>query len=191
MRCHSSIGIASGRPAARTPTLLTTTSTPPNSSHREVACGHEVVAPGDVEPLRGLRCHRAAAISPATVAARSPSTSVTRTREPRAASSWAIARPMPLPAPVTTAFAPSRSKGARSVIRRRYRPGARLTRSGARIPVMGRLRYTARLGSEFVSYSVVNRAWWVVPMVLLLGLVVALAIVVGQAAAPYTLYTLF
>jgi hypothetical protein len=55
---------------------------------------------------------------------------------------------------------------------------------------MGRLRYTARLGSEFVSYSVVNRAWWVVPMVALLGLV-ALAIAVGQAAAPYTLYTLF
>ncbi len=55
---------------------------------------------------------------------------------------------------------------------------------------MGRLRYSARLGGEFVSYSVVNRAWWVVPLVLLLA-VVALAIVVGQAAAPYTLYTLF
>jgi hypothetical protein len=55
---------------------------------------------------------------------------------------------------------------------------------------MGRLRYAARLGGEFVAYSVVNRAWWVVPMVLLLA-VVALAIVVGQAAAPYTLYTLF
>ena len=55
---------------------------------------------------------------------------------------------------------------------------------------MGRLRYAARLGGEFVAYSVVNRAWWVVPMVLLLA-VVALAIAVGQAAAPYTLYTLF
>ena len=58
------------------------------------------------------------------------------------------------------------------------------------ITPMGRLRYTARLGGEFVAYSVVNRAWWVVPLVLLLA-VVALAIVVGQAAAPYTLYTLF
>ncbi len=58
------------------------------------------------------------------------------------------------------------------------------------IAAMGRLRYAARLGGEFVAYSVVNRAWWVVPMVLLLA-VVALAIVVGQAAAPYTLYTLF
>jgi hypothetical protein len=55
---------------------------------------------------------------------------------------------------------------------------------------MGRLRYAARLGGEFVSYSVVNRAWWVVPLVFLLALL-ALAIMVGQAAAPYTLYTLF
>jgi hypothetical protein len=53
-----------------------------------------------------------------------------------------------------------------------------------------RLRHGARLGGEFLSYSILNRAWWVVPMVLLLGLV-ALAMVVGQAAAPYTLYTLF
>jgi hypothetical protein len=55
---------------------------------------------------------------------------------------------------------------------------------------VGRLRYATRLGGEFVAYAVVNRAWWVVPMVILLA-VVALAIVVGQAAAPYTLYTLF
>ena len=41
-----------------------------------------------------------------------------------------------------------------------------------------------------MSYSVTNRAWWVIPMVVLLA-VIALAIVVGQAAAPYTLYTLF
>ena len=55
---------------------------------------------------------------------------------------------------------------------------------------MQRLRHAARLGGELVSYSVVNHAWWVVPVALLLD-VVALAVVVGQAAAPYTLYTLF
>ena len=55
---------------------------------------------------------------------------------------------------------------------------------------MRRLRYGLRLGGSFVSYSVTNRAWWVIPMVFLLA-VIALAIVVGQAAAPYTLYTLF
>jgi hypothetical protein len=53
-----------------------------------------------------------------------------------------------------------------------------------------RLRHAARLGGELTAYAVVNRAWWIVPMFLLLG-VVALAIVAGQAAAPYTLYTLF
>jgi hypothetical protein len=48
---------------------------------------------------------------------------------------------------------------------------------------MRRLRYSVRLGREFVQYAVVNRAWWVLPVVFLLG-VVALAIVAGQAAAP-------
>jgi len=56
--------------------------------------------------------------------------------------------------------------------------------------VGGRVRYAARLGGGFVAYGVVNRAWGVVPMVMLLA-VVAVASVVGQAAAPYTLYTLF
>jgi hypothetical protein len=56
--------------------------------------------------------------------------------------------------------------------------------------LMRRLRHGVRLGGSFVSYSVTNRAWWVIPMVVLLA-VIALAIVVGQAAAPYTLYTLF
>lgn len=55
---------------------------------------------------------------------------------------------------------------------------------------MRRLRYAAQLAGEFVAYSIVNRAWWVVPLVLVLA-VVALAAFVGQAAAPYTLYTLF
>lgn len=53
-----------------------------------------------------------------------------------------------------------------------------------------RLRHTARLGVEFVRFSVVNRAWWLLPVMMLLA-VVTVFIVVGQAAAPYTLYTLF
>ena len=62
--------------------------------------------------------------------------------------------------------------------------------SGRIIPPMRRLRYSARLAGEFTRYAVMNRAWWVVPLVLFLA-VIALAVVVGQAAAPYTLYTLF
>jgi hypothetical protein len=46
-----------------------------------------------------------------------------------------------------------------------------------------RLRHAARL-------AVVNRVWWILPLVVVLGLI-AVAVTVTQAAAPYTLYTLF
>ena len=41
-----------------------------------------------------------------------------------------------------------------------------------------------------IGYVYVNRVWWVIPMMLLLA-VAALLIVVGQVAAPLTLYTMF
>lgn len=55
---------------------------------------------------------------------------------------------------------------------------------------MLRIKYLFRLMGDFGSYAVVNRVWWILPLMALLGLVVAF-ITVGQAAAPYTLYTLF
>ncbi len=55
---------------------------------------------------------------------------------------------------------------------------------------MTRARYTVRLGSEFVAYAVVNRVWWVIPLMVLLALA-ALLVVVGQAAAPVSIYPLF
>ena len=55
---------------------------------------------------------------------------------------------------------------------------------------MLRLRHTFRLAGEFVAYAVVNRVWWILPLIAVLG-VIALAVTVTQAAAPYTLYTLF
>ena len=55
---------------------------------------------------------------------------------------------------------------------------------------MLRLRHTFRLGGEFVAYAIVNRVWWILPLVAILG-IVALAVTITQAAAPYTLYTLF
>ncbi len=55
---------------------------------------------------------------------------------------------------------------------------------------MLRLRHLFRLCGDFVAYAVVNRAWWVLPLMATLA-VVTVFIVVGQAAAPYTLYTLF
>jgi len=53
-----------------------------------------------------------------------------------------------------------------------------------------RLRHLARLSGELVEYAVVNRAWWVLPFMLVLALA-TLLVVVGQAAAPITLYPMF
>ena len=55
---------------------------------------------------------------------------------------------------------------------------------------MARARHTVRLGNEFVAYALVNRVWWVVPLMILLALA-ALLVVVGQAAAPVSIYPLF
>lgn len=55
---------------------------------------------------------------------------------------------------------------------------------------MLRLKHLGRLIGSFAGYAVVNRVWWILPLMVLLLLVGAL-IAVGQAAAPYTIYTLF
>lgn len=54
---------------------------------------------------------------------------------------------------------------------------------------MARLRYGARLMREFVGLAREHKAYWVVPLVLVLGLA-AFVIVASQTAAPL-LYTLF
>jgi hypothetical protein len=53
-----------------------------------------------------------------------------------------------------------------------------------------RLRHTARLAGDFLAYAVTNRVWWILPLMAVLA-VGALVIVVGQAAAPVTLYPMF
>ncbi|MEL7208543.1 MAG: DUF5989 family protein [Actinomycetota bacterium] len=55
---------------------------------------------------------------------------------------------------------------------------------------MLRLKHSWRLASEFVAYAVINRVWWILPLIAVLALV-GLAVTVTQAAAPYSLYTLF
>ena len=57
-------------------------------------------------------------------------------------------------------------------------------------PKVLRLRHATRLAGDLVGYAVVNRVWWILPLVLLLG-IASLLIVVGQAAAPVTLYPMF
>jgi hypothetical protein len=54
---------------------------------------------------------------------------------------------------------------------------------------MGKLRYAGTILSELFQFARQNKAYWIVPLVLVLGLVVFL-VVTSQAAAPF-IYTLF
>ncbi len=54
---------------------------------------------------------------------------------------------------------------------------------------MGKFTYSAKLFSEFVRFARDNRVYWIVPLVIILGLT-ALAIVGGNVATPL-IYTLF
>ena len=64
-------------------------------------------------------------------------------------------------------------------------------RTGVRLQAeVLRARHLSRLSADFLAYAVVNRAWWV-PALTLLVAIATLLITVGQAAAPVTLYPLF
>ena len=54
---------------------------------------------------------------------------------------------------------------------------------------MHRITHLGKLLAELGRYAARNKAWWLVPMVLVL-LVLGLLIVTGQASAPF-IYTLF
>lgn len=51
------------------------------------------------------------------------------------------------------------------------------------------LRYLLRLLKEFLGFAWHNKAWWIIPIVIVL-LLMALLIVLGQTTAPF-IYTLF
>ena len=51
------------------------------------------------------------------------------------------------------------------------------------------LRYLARLIWEFVGFAREHKAWWIVPLVIVL-LMLAAFVVVCQTVAPY-IYTIF
>ena len=103
MRRHSSSVVSVNGPATAIPALFTTTSgTPWESATRRAsaatasASATSTVAATAAEPI-------ADAVSAAAASDRSAAT----TRAPRAANACAVARPIPLPAPVTTTSAPS------------------------------------------------------------------------------------
>jgi len=54
---------------------------------------------------------------------------------------------------------------------------------------MGKLAYSGRLLAELWHFAKQHKAYWIVPMALILGLT-ALLIVASQSAAPFV-YTLF
>ena len=54
---------------------------------------------------------------------------------------------------------------------------------------MHRFKHLGRLLAELGRYAARNKAWWLVPMALVL-LVLGIWIVTGQATAPF-IYTLF
>jgi hypothetical protein len=51
------------------------------------------------------------------------------------------------------------------------------------------LKYLGRLFGEFLGFAWHNKAWWIVPLVLVLFLM-ALLVFLGQTTAPF-IYTLF
>lgn len=54
---------------------------------------------------------------------------------------------------------------------------------------MHKLRYMTRLLREYLAFARQNKAYWLIPMLFLLGLA-ALLVVASQAAVPFV-YTLF
>jgi ABC-type dipeptide/oligopeptide/nickel transport system permease subunit len=55
--------------------------------------------------------------------------------------------------------------------------------------IVHRLTHLGRLLAEIGRYAAQHKAWWLIPMVIVL-LLLALLIVTGQATAPF-IYTLF
>lgn len=52
-----------------------------------------------------------------------------------------------------------------------------------------RFRYLGRFFGELIAFARQNKAWWIVPMVVIL-LLLGTLIITGQAVAPF-IYTLF
>lgn len=101
IRCQSSSVCASNGPTIAIPALLTTTSGTPTSVRTQSA-KRSMSAAADTSTCRACAVPPRAAISSQTDVAAARSRSATTILAPLAANPSAIARPMPLPAPVTT-----------------------------------------------------------------------------------------
>jgi hypothetical protein len=54
---------------------------------------------------------------------------------------------------------------------------------------MGKLAYTGKMLGEFWRFAQTNKVYWIIPLVVVLGLI-AILIVASQTVAPF-IYTLF
>ena len=54
---------------------------------------------------------------------------------------------------------------------------------------MGKILYSGTLFMEFIRFAVIHKVYWIIPLVLMLGLM-TLLIVAGESTAPF-IYTLF
>ncbi len=54
---------------------------------------------------------------------------------------------------------------------------------------MGKLSYSGKLFGEFVRFARANKAWWMIPMIVILA-IVGLLVAASQTAVPF-IYTLF
>jgi len=55
---------------------------------------------------------------------------------------------------------------------------------------VSRIRHAFHLVGDLAAYSVASRSWWVLPVVVTLIVVLAVA-VVTSSAVPYAMYTIF
>ncbi|MBM4344231.1 MAG: hypothetical protein FJ100_12755 [Deltaproteobacteria bacterium] len=54
---------------------------------------------------------------------------------------------------------------------------------------MGKLTHSTKLARELWAFAKANKAWWILPLMILLSLA-AVLVVAGQGTAPF-IYTLF
>jgi hypothetical protein len=55
---------------------------------------------------------------------------------------------------------------------------------------MARFKDRIRLAQEFLSFAMKNKTWWLIPILLLVGLLAAIVLVSSTAVAPL-MYTVF
>mmetsp|Transcript_8338 Transcript_8338/g.21532 ORF Transcript_8338/g.21532 Transcript_8338/m.21532 type:complete len:204 (-) Transcript_8338:120-731(-) len=161
---HASGSPSSGLPSTRLPALLTSTSTPPNFDSSSPARASTACASDRSQAATYVAGEPACSHSRATSCSCSRLREVSAMLQPSAASKRAMARPMPRPAPVTSAHFPlsigswkARRKCGLFVV---LRPSASFGRYGSRGSRPGGTgSESPSLRSALLSGMLVGRLW--------------------------------